>query len=535
MKGILWMCVGLLLMGSLSAETRVEEGNRLGLLHLGNGAEPESLDPHLTTGVIEYQIISGLMEGLIREDGKTLEPRPGVAARWQQSEDGTVYTFYLRENARWSNGDPLTAEDFVFSFQRMLSPELGAEYAYMLYVIKNARALNLGQLAPGESLGVRALDAHTLEITLAQPSPYFLSMLNHHAFYPVHRATLAKHGEIHDRNNPWARQGRYVGNGPFTLAEWTLNQRIFLKKSESYWNRDAVRLQGIFFYPVDDLQTEERMFRSGLLHKTSAVPLPRLPHYQKENPGLLYSHPYLNTYYYLINTRKPPFDDVRVRQALALSINRGLITENLLKGGEQPATWFTPPGTAGFNASRSLTEDVAKARKLLAEAGFPGGKGFPEFTLLYNTSDKHRAIAQIVQQMWKQQLGISCTLVNQEWQVYMVSRRELNFDVARAGWAGDYADPHNFLDLHLSGAGNNHTGWGSAKYDGLIKKAAGTADPRARFELYDKAEEILLEEMPVIPIYWPTQNYLMAPSLKGWWPNILDRHDYTEVYLEPGA
>lgn len=531
MKKMLWICLALV-MGHVFAETRVEEGNRLGFLHLGNGAEPESLDPHLTTGVIEYQIISGLMEGLIREDGKTLEAKPGVAKSWEQSEDGTVYTFHLREEARWSNGDPLRAEDFVFSFRRMLSPELGAEYAYMLYVIQNARAFNQGLLAAAEELGVKALDPLTLEITLAQPSPYFLSMLNHHAFYPVHAATIEKYGGIYDRNNPWAREESYVSNGPFTLEEWSLDQRIFIKKSDSYWNRDAVKLNGIFFYPVDDFQTEERMFRSGLLHKTYSIPLPRLPHYQKESPALLYSYPYLNTYYYLINTSKAPFDDVRVRQALSLSLNRALITENLLKGGEQPAKWFTPPGTAGFNASQFLTEDVAKAQKLLAEAGFPGGKGFPDFTLLYNTSDKHRSIAQIVQQMWKQHLGISCTLVNQEWQVYMVSRRELKFDVARAGWAGDYADPHNFLDLHLTGAGNNHTGWGDEKYDALIKKAAGAANTQERFELYDKAEAILLKEMPVIPLYWPTQNYLIDPSVKGWWPNILDRHDYTRVYLE---
>ncbi|MGA0332964.1 MAG: peptide ABC transporter substrate-binding protein [Kiritimatiellia bacterium] len=516
----------------LQAENRVEEGTRLGILHLGNEAEPEGLDPHLTTGMIEYRILSALFEGLVREDGKTLKPKPGVASGWEQNSEGTVYTFTLRPEARWSNGDPVTAEDFVFSYRRMLSPKLGAEYAYMLYVIRNGRLYNQGLLEDAEQVGVKALDPHTLEITLEQPAPFFLSMLNHHAFYPVHPPTVRKGGGAEDRNNSWARVETYVGNGPFELKEWSFGERIFVRKSEQYWSRDAVKLNGIFFYPVEDEQTEERMFRSGLLHKTSKVPLPRLPHYQQNQPELLYSFPYLTTYYYLLNTTRPPFDDVRVRQALSLALQRELITEKILKGGQLPALWFTPPGTAGFQPSQKLVEDVEKAKRLLAEAGYPEGKGFPEFELMYNTSDAHRTIAQVVQQMWKRNLGINCTLVNKEWQVYMLSRRSMDFDVARAGWAGDYADPHNFLDLHLTGAGNNHTGWGNPKYDEFIKQAAGTADPEQRFALYDRAEAILLREMPLIPVYWYTQNYLIDPSVKGWVPNILDRHDYTELSLE---
>jgi oligopeptide transport system substrate-binding protein len=213
-------------------------------------------------------------------------------------------------------------------------------------------------------------------------------------------------------------------------------------------------------------------------------------------------------------------------------LQRELITERILKGGEMPAEWFTPPGTAGFEPSQKVEENIEKAQRLLAQAGYPEGKGFPEFQLMYNTSESHRTIAQVIQQMWKQNLGIQCQLVNQEWQVYMVERRAFNFDVARAGWAGDYADPHNFLDLHLSDGGNNHTGWGSPEYDALIDQAAGTTDQQARFKLYDKAEAILLEEMPIIPIYWYNRNYLIDPSVKGWTPNILDRHDYSQIYLE---
>jgi oligopeptide transport system substrate-binding protein len=518
---------------TIFARTRVEEGNRQGILHLGNGAELESLDPHLTTGVPEFQVISALLEGLVREDNATLDTKPGVAERWEANEEGTVYTFFLRGDAKWSNGDPVTAEDFVFSFRRMLSPELGAEYAYMLHVIRNGRAYNEGRLEDEEALGIRAVDERTLEITLENPTPYFVSMLNHHSFYPVHSPTIRAHGGERDRSNRWARPENYVGNGPFTLEEWSLRERIILRKSGQYWNRDQVRLNGIVFYPIEDTQTEERMFRSGLLHKTSTIPLARIPRYQRESADVLYSHPYLTTYYYLINTKRKPFDDVRVRKALALGIQRELITEQVLQAGEQPATWFTPPGTGGFTPSQSLEEDIEQAQKLLAEAGYPGGKGFPEFTLMYNTSEAHRTIAQVVQQMWNRNLGIRCQLANREWQVYMLDRRTLDFDVARAGWAGDYADPHNFLDLHLSTGGNNHTGWSDPEYDELIAKAAATTDQETRFKFYDRAEAILLRDMPLIPVYWYTRNYLLDPSVKGWHPNILDRHDYTEIYLEP--
>ena len=514
------------------ADSRVEEGNRKGILHLGNGGELESLDPHMTTGVPEFQVIQALMEGLIREDGRTLEPKPGVAERWEIGPDGIAYTFYLRKEARWSNGDPVTAADFVYSFRRMLSPRLGTEYAYMLYVIRNGRAYNEGRLDTPEALGVEAVDPHTLRITLEEPAPYFLRMLNHHAFYPVHPPTVEAHGGMHDRSNTWARPENHVGNGPFTLKEWSLNQHVFVKKSPTYWNRDAVDLNGIFFYPIENEQTEERMFRDGLLHKTENLPLDRVRHYQTEEKDVLYSHPYLTTYYYLVNTTRKPFDDVRVRKALSLALRRELITEHVLKAGQRPALWFTPPGTGGFTPSTALEEDVEKARRLLAEAGYPDGKGFPEFTLLYNTRDMHRTIAQVVQQMWKKNLGIQCTLLNQEWQVYMVSRRELDFGVARAGWAGDYADPHNFLNLHVGASGNNHTGWSDAEYDRLIRKAAGVTDREKRFDLYDRAENILLRDMPVIPLYWYTRNYLIDPSVRGWHPNILDRHDYTELSLE---
>lgn len=531
-KRVQWILLGLLVCGPAFARTRVAQGNREGILHLGNGSELESLDPHLTTGVPEYNVISALLEGLIREDAETLEPRPGVAESWDISEDGLVYTFRLREEARWSNGDPVTAEDFVFSFRRILSPRLGAEYAYMLHVLKNARDYNAGELENVEEVGVRAEDARTLVVTLEKPAPYFIRMLNHHSFYPVHPPTVEAHGGAHDRSNRWARPGTYVGNGPFTLESWQLNQSLRVVKNPTYWNADAVRLNGIVFYPVEDQQTEERMFRSGGLHKTEGIPLARIERYRRANDPAFVSHPYLATYYFLLNTTREPLTDVRVRQALALSLRRADLTERVLRAGEVPAKWFTPKGTAGFMPSQALEENVEEARRLMAEAGFPDGKGFPRLTLLYNTRESHRLIAQVVQQMWREALGIEIELVNQEWQVYMVSRRELAFDIARAGWAGDYPDPHNFLDLHLSTSGNNHTGWSDPEYDDLIHRATGLQQTDERFALYDQAEAILLRDMPFIPLYWYTRTYLKHPSVRGLTPNVLARRDYTAIWLE---
>jgi oligopeptide transport system substrate-binding protein len=524
------LLLGLLAGGQAFARTRVAQGNREGILHLGNGTELESLDPHLTTGVPEFNVISALMEGLILEDPETLEPTPGVAERWTVSDDGLVYRFYFRENARWSNGDPVTADDFVYSFRRMLSPQLGAEYAYMLHVIQNARAYNSGELEDVEAVGVKAEDPRTLVVTLEKPAAFFIRMLNHHAFYPVHPPTVEAHGGPHDRTNRWARPGSYVGNGPFMLESWQLNQSLRVVKNPHYWNAAAVRLNGIVFYPIEDQQTEERMFRSGGLHKTEGIPLARIERHR--NDPAFVSHPYLATYYFLINTTREPFNDVRVRQALALSLRRQDLTERVLRAGEVPALWFTPKGTADFEPSQRLEENIEDARRLLAEAGFPGGRGFPRVSLLYNTRESHRLIAQVVQQMWRENLGIEIELVNQEWQVYMVSRRNLDFDLARAGWAGDYPDPHNFLDLHLSTSGNNHTGWSDPEYDELIHRATGIQNTEERFALYDKAEAILLRDMPFIPLYWYTRTYLKHPSVRGLTPNVLARRDYTAIWLE---
>lgn len=502
------------------------------ILHLGNGAEPKALDPHVVTGVTEHNIISALLEGLVTENPKTLEPQPGAAESWSVSDDGTVYTFALRSNGKWSNGDTVTAHDFVFSFERMLSPGLSAEYAEMLFVMKNAAAFHEGTLTDFSQVGVRAVNDSTLEITLNAGTPYFLSMLNHYSWYPVHPPTILKHGKMDELHTPWTRPGNYVGNGVFVLDTWEVNKVIVVKKNPLHWDAQIVRLEAIHFHAIEKALTEERAFRAGDLHVTGTVPLDKIEKYQQKSPELLMVSPYIGTYYYLFNVEQPPLDDVRVRKALSMSIDRAAICTHVLKAGQLPAYHFVPPDTGGYTSQARVTYDIAAAKTLLAEAGYPDGEGFPGFELLYNTNESHRKIAEVIQQMWQKNLNIKVMLKNQEWKVYLDSTQQGDFQVARAGWIGDYVDPNTFLDLWITGGGNNRTRWSNSDYDNFISTAAATSDAAVRFNAFQKAETILLNELPIMPIYLYVSLSLIQPGVKGWYPTLLDHHPYKYVYLE---
>ena len=516
-------------------ETRVEIGDREQVLHKGNGTEPQDLDPHIVTGVTEHHIIMSLLEGLVTEDPHDLHPVPGVAESWDVSPDGKVYTFQLRKNAKWSNGDPVTARDFWDSYKRILMPSLGSQYAYMHFVVKNAEAYNSGKITDFNEVGYKVLDDFTFQITLENPTPYFLSLMNHTSWFPVHLPTIAKYGKPYERGNKWTRPGRYVGNGPFVLAQWKVNDVIVVKKSLTYWDRDRVRLDEIHFHPIESADTEERAFRAGQLHATDTMPLTKIDFYRAHYPDLLKIEPYLGTYFYRINVTKPPLNDKRIRRALALTIDRESLVKDVTRGGQLPAFSFTPSGTAGYTAQARVSGDREAARKLLAEAGFPGGNGFPPIELLYNTSEGHRVIAEAIQQMWKKRLGVEVRLVNQEWKVYLDSQRTLNYQICRAAWIGDYVDPNSFLDMWVTGGGNNETGWSNREYDRLIAEAARTIDPAKRLEVFQQAEAILMDELPIIPIYYYTHVCARRPEVKGWYPTILDNHPYKYVYLEPTA
>ena len=516
-------------------ETRVEYGNREQVFFKGNGTEPAELDPQIVTGVTEHHTIMALLEGLVTEDPVDLHPVPGVAERWDISADGRVYTFHLRKDAKWSNGEPVTAQDFLESYKRILTPSLASEYAYMHFVVTNAEAFNKGKVTDFGQVGYKVLDDHTFQITLTEATPYFLSLMNHTSWFPVHLPTIRKYGEPYKRGNKWTRPGHYVGNGPFVLDQWKVNTIVVAKKSPTYWDRTRVRLNEIRFYPIDSADTEERAFRSGQLHLTETVPLSKIEVYKQKQPELLQIEPYLGIYFYRINVTKPPLNDKRVRQALVASIDREAIVEKITRGGQLPAYHFTPPGTAGFQSRSRVTNDLARAKKLLAEAGYPGGRGFPKVEVLFNTSEAHRAIAEAIQEMWKVNLGIDVQLVNQEWKVYLDSQHTLNYQICRAAWIADYVDPNSFLDMWLTGGGNNDTGWSNAEYDRLIAEAAREANPERRMETFQRAEAVLLDELPLIPIYFYTRVGLRRPEVKGFYPNILDNHPYKYIYLEETA
>ena len=513
-------------------ETNVERGNREQILFIGNGTEPEGLDPHIVTGVTEHNIISALFEGLVSEDPIDLHPVPGMAQNWEVFEEGKRYIFYLREDALWSNGDAVTAQDFVYSYERILSPALAAEYAYMLYAIKNARAFNTGEFTDFSRVGAKALDDKKLEIILESPIPYFLELQSHYSWWPVHPSTIEKFGGMTERGTKWTRPENIVSNGPFTLTDWMINQKISVKKNPRYWDAEKVTLNGINFLPIDSRDTEERAFRVGYIHLTQTIPLHRVDYYRNERSDSSRFDTYLGTYCYLFNVNSPPLNDIRVRKALSLSLNREEITQYVTRAGQQSAYHFTPPDTGGYNAKARIMYDSEKARDLLAEAGYPGGEGFPELELLYNTSESHRTLAEAIQQMWKQTLNIEIKLLNQEWKVFLNSMQSKNYQIGRFGWIGDYNDPNTFLDMWVTDGGNNRTGWSNPEYDKLISLASKTLAKEKRFKHFQDAEAILLEELPVMPIYFYVRSLLIQPSVRGWHPNILDHHPYKYVSLE---
>ncbi len=518
-----------------SGESNVESGNANGILHYGNGAEPQGLDPHVVTGVPENHIVRALFEGLAVKNPETLEPEPGVAERWDISEDGTVYTFYLNPNARWSNGETMTASDYVWSWNRALHPDTGSLYAYMLYPIVNSEAYSKREITDFGEVGVKALDDHTLQVRLNAPTPYFLQLMDHYSTFAVHPETLLKHGKMTDRFTPWTRVGNIVSNGPFTLEEWSLNRRIIIKKSEHYWDRDNVALNGVYFYPTENVISEERMFRAEQLHYTAVVPLDKIPDYRERPDSPYVQAAYLGTYYYLVNTERPPVDNVLVRRALSYALDRDTLTRTVLQDMAIPAYSITPPDTLGYNPPQLFDYDPAKARELLAEAGYPNGEGWPGLEIIYNTQEAHRKIAVAVQQMWKRELNIDITISNQEWKVYLNSVSQREFQVARRGWIGDYVDANNFLDLFITDGGNNNTGYASDEFDDIILNLAPKAKTRdERYGLFYKAETMMMNEMPIIPIYTYTSKHLIHPSVEGIYPNLMDSLNLKYVKLNPG-
>ena len=514
--------------------TPVDSGLEKQIYHHGNGSEPQGIDPHIVTGVPEHHILISLCEGLTIPN-----PNPddmngymaGTAESWSISEDGKEYIFNINENARWSNGDPVTANDFVWSWQRILTASLGSQYPDMLYYLVGAYEYHNGLTDDFSEVGVKAIDQKTLKVNLKNPTPFFLGLLSHYSTWPVHKETVLKYGDIDDRNGEWTRPGNFVCNGPFQLKSWELNNKIVVEKNPYYYDASIVKLNEIHYYPVSNVMTEDRMFRAGQLHLTSTLPSQKCPIYIEENPNLRID-PYMGTYFYRINTNHEALKDVRVRKALAYSIDRELLVNKVTKCGQIPAYSFTPPGSNGYEPKTQIPFDPELAKSLLEDAGYSDENPFPKLEILFNTNEDHRKIALAIQQMWQVNLGIEIELVNQDWKVYLNREMIGDFQISRAGWIGDYEDPNTFLDLMRPNRGNNKTGWENKEYDELVEKANTINNQSERYEMLYKAEEILIDNMPIIPLYTYVRSYQLSPDVKGFNPHILDHHHPKFIYLE---
>ena len=525
----------LLLVACMQGESNVSSGNRDGILHFGNGAEPQTLDPHVLTSASDSIIARTLYEGLVTENPYNLQIEPGVAERWEYSADRKTITFYLNPRARWSNGDPVTAHDFVWSFERTLNPRMGGQVVYVLYPIVGAEAYNRGQTSDPATVGINALDNHTLQIRLVNPTPYFLTILSGYNGYPVHRPTIEEHGDIYARYTHWTRPENFVGNGPFTLKDWKMQRHLSVEKNQYYWDADNVALNEVIFHAVESPLAEEKMFRVGQLHFTSRVPLSKIPGYNAMPDSPYHQAPQLGTYFYMFNTTKPPVDDKRVRLALAMSIDRQYLIDHLLHGSAIPSPALTPMTLVpGYTPPDLLKFNPDRARELLAQAGYPNGEGWPGLELTYNTSEDHRKVAVAVQQMWKKELNIKVTLANQEWKVFLDTLDEMNYKLARLGWLGGHVDPTTFLESYTSGTGINRTGFSNARYDEImLKLAPAEIIPKKRMALLLEAETILMEDVSLVPFYTYNSKHLIQPSVKGIPPNVLDNQNVKYISLDP--
>ena len=496
----------------------------------GNGTEVASLDPHKTEGVPESHVIRDLLEGLVNQDadGNTI---PGVAERWETSDNQT-YTFYLRKDAKWSNGDPVTAQDFVYSWQRAVDPATASPYSwYMEYTkMKNAKEIIAGEKA-SSTLGVKALDDHTLVVELDTPLPYFVMMTGHTTMKPVHKGTVEKHGD------EWTRAGNYVSNGAYMLDRWVVNERLELKRNPNYWDDSKTVINKVTFLPIENQVAEMNRFLSGEIHITNEVPIEHFRRLQRDHADSVSVVGSLCTYYYGFNNQKPPLDDVRVRKALSFAIDRDVIANAIMGQGEKPAYFLTPEITAGFQpempAYGKMTQQqrLAEAKKLLEEAGYNRSNPL-RFNLLYNTSENHRKVATAIQSMWRSGLGVNVTLENQEWKTYLDSRREGNFDVTRAGWCGDYNEASSFLTLMKSSNSSNDPRYHNEEYDALMAKAMATTSEKERQAIYAQAEKLLARDMPIAPIYQYVKSRLLSPQVGGFPSNNAEERIYTkDLYL----
>jgi len=580
-----------------------------------NETEVASIDPALITGQPEGRIVMALFEGLARLRADNTKAEPGAAEKWEISDDGRVYTFRLRDDARWSNGDPVTARDFLYSIRRLIDPFTFSRYSYQAWYIENAKRYNLGgsTLVAGDpvevelhppadarntvrgklllgklvgidlrdskqtkpksardriyvveidgheqrfqvadasdaietgvqrcrqvlldfrQVGVRVIDDRTLEIRLTNPTPYFLDLLGFYPFSPVHRGCLEKYG-----TPDWTKPENIVTNGAYRLVTRRIRDRIRLKRSDNYWGRENVRLDVIDALSIDNRTTALNLYMTGMIDWVTVPPAEVLRELLKSNPPRndLNPAPQLTTYYFLLNNTRPPLNDKRVRQALALALDREEVTRVATGAGEVPALSLVPPSMPDYTQQPCKPFNPEAARKLLAEAGFPDGRGFPKLEILYNTDQAHQAIAELVRKQWQRELGITASLRNEEWGSFQDSQQQLKYLVARRAWVGDYLDPNTYLDMFVTNGENNCTGFSNAQYDQLIADAAKEPDQKKRRQILESAERLLMDEMPVIPVYFYVSRNMVRPHVRGFYNNLQDLHALHAIWLDPNV
>jgi oligopeptide transport system substrate-binding protein len=488
----------------------------------GNSADPESLDPHKTSTIYEAHILRDLFEGLVMQD-KDANTIPGAAESWTVSDDGTVYTFKLRKDGVWSDGSPVTADDFVYSFRRLLDPANAAEYASMLYVVKNGEEVNTSKAKP-EELGVKAVDPATLEITLKSATPYFLEMLTHQATYPVNKASIDKLG------NDWIKPGNMISNGAYTLAEFVPNDHIKLVKNEKFHDAANVKIDVVNYIPTEDRSTAIKRFEAGEIESNDDIPTEQLADLKDKFGDQLRIGPYLGTYYYAIKTDKEPWTNPELRNAVSMAIDRDFLAEKVWQNSMLPGYSMVPPGIEGYTsaiasfADESQIDREDKAKEILTKLGYGPDKPL-KMEIRYNTSENHKNTAVAIQEQLKP-LGIDVTLLNTDTKThYSHLEQKGDFDVARAGWIADYKDPESFLGISRKASGNNYSNYNSPKFEEAMDKAAADGGkPDARMKDLEEAERVLVDDVGQIPLLYYSYHNLVSPKLKGFDSNVMDVH-----------
>lgn len=508
-------------------------------------SEPPTLDPALAQDSVSFTVLTGLYEGLTRKDadGKVI---PGIAETWDVSDDQKTYTFHLRKDAKWSNGDPVTAHDFEYAWKRVLDPDMNpaSPYAYQLYYIKNAQNYNIktdnpNHISDPNQVGVKALDDYTLEVQLENPTPYFLSITSFWTTFPVHKSA---------KDNPaWAAEANtMITNGPFKITTWKHGNEIDLVPNENYYAKDEVKLQKVHFVMVKNASTELQMFQTGQLNfagfPTGEIPTEQIEKLKQTNKDELRIQPIASTYYYNFNNTKAPFDNANIRKAFALAVDRQQLVEKVTKGGQQPALGFVPPSIMGekktyreeYPDTGFMKPDVAAAKEALAQGLKEKGlTSLPTVTLTINEGTGHKQIAEALADMWRKNLGVDVKIETQEWKVFLKNRQNLNYEIARAGWSADYNDPMTFIDMFTSKGGNNDIGFKNAQYDELVRKAYATADQKERMQLMNQAETILVKDnMAILPLYYYTGVYMVKKNVQNIAMDYQGMVDYTRAYVQ---